>query len=154
MNLSYQQEGVEWLYGLHKKSCGGLLGDEMGLGKTVQIIAFLHALNYSKISRYCRYRTPFNITQLLNLIRCFTNYSCQVHTHTHDIYKCKIYRYLGLGPTIIVCPTTVLHQWVQHFHQWAPEFRVAILHQSGSFVGKYVMQFFLHLWQVRVYFHK
>lgn len=93
---SYQQEGVEWLYELHIKASGGILGDEMGLGKTVQIIAFLNALNCSKL-----------------------------------IDK----GYKGLGPTIIVCPATVIHQWVQHFHEWAPEFRVAILHQSGSFTG-------------------
>lgn len=53
---SYQQEGVEWLWQIHHKSTGGLLGDEMGLGKTVQIIAFLHALNYSRVvSRHGRY---------------------------------------------------------------------------------------------------
>nr|XP_018903096.1 PREDICTED: DNA excision repair protein ERCC-6-like [Bemisia tabaci] len=42
----------------------------------------------------------------------------------------------GLGPSIIVCPTTVMHQWVCEFHKWAPHFRVAILHESGSFIGK------------------
>ncbi len=42
------------------------------------------------------------------------------------------YRYRGLGPTLIVVPTTVMHQWVKEFHKWAPEFRVAILHSSGS----------------------
>jgi DNA excision repair protein ERCC-6 len=41
-----------------------------------------------------------------------------------------------LGPTLIVCPVTVIYQWVKHFHDWAPEFRVAILHQSGSYQGK------------------
>ncbi|KAI4466822.1 snf2/rad54 family member [Holotrichia oblita] len=95
---SYQQDGVQWLYGLHVKSSGGLLGDEMGLGKTIQVIAFLYGLRQSRIiSKFCRYT--------------------------------------GLGPTIIVCPTTVIHQWVQHFHEWAPEFRVAVLHQSGSYTG-------------------
>lgn len=46
---SYQQDGVKWLWKLHKSPTGGLLGDEMGLGKTVQIIAFLEALEYSRI---------------------------------------------------------------------------------------------------------
>eukprot|EP00842_Homolaphlyctis_polyrhiza_P004680 jgi/Hompol1/5212/HPOL_004236-RA len=36
------------------------------------------------------------------------------------------------GPVIIVCPATVLKQWVQEFHKWWPPFRVAILHSSGS----------------------
>ncbi|CAF1423979.1 unnamed protein product [Rotaria sordida] len=45
-------------------------------------------------------------------------------------------RYRGLGPVLIVCPSTLLHQWVHEFHQWWPEFRVAVLHESGSFQGK------------------
>lgn len=45
------------------------------------------------------------------------------------------YGYTGLGPTLIVVPATVVHQWVKHFHDWAPEFRAAVLHQSGSYTG-------------------
>ena len=44
-------------------------------------------------------------------------------------------RAAGLGPVLIVCPVTVLHQWVAEFHKWWPEFRVAILHDTGSFQG-------------------
>ncbi|KAJ1570051.1 hypothetical protein HK096_004209 [Nowakowskiella sp. JEL0078] len=36
------------------------------------------------------------------------------------------------GPILIVCPATVLRQWVDEFHKWWPPFRVAILHSSGS----------------------
>uniref|UniRef100_A0A6Q2Y949 DNA excision repair protein ERCC-6 n=1 Tax=Esox lucius TaxID=8010 RepID=A0A6Q2Y949_ESOLU len=43
------------------------------------------------------------------------------------------YRYQGLGPTVIVCPATVMHQWVKEFHTWWPPFRVAVLHDTGSF---------------------
>ncbi|XP_057590574.1 DNA excision repair protein ERCC-6 isoform X2 [Hippopotamus amphibius kiboko] len=46
------------------------------------------------------------------------------------------YRFEGLGPTLIVCPTTVMHQWVREFHTWWPPFRVAILHETGSFTHK------------------
>ncbi|XP_021935615.1 DNA excision repair protein ERCC-6-like isoform X3 [Zootermopsis nevadensis] len=42
----------------------------------------------------------------------------------------------GVGPSLIVCPTTVMHQWVREFHLWWPYFRVAVLHESGSFNGK------------------
>ncbi|XP_063880762.1 DNA excision repair protein ERCC-6-like [Scylla paramamosain] len=44
-------------------------------------------------------------------------------------------RWNGLGPTLVVCPATVLHQWVKEFHIWWPPFRVAVLHESGSFTG-------------------
>ncbi|XP_077438587.1 DNA excision repair protein ERCC-6 [Vanacampus margaritifer] len=46
------------------------------------------------------------------------------------------YRYVGLGPTVIVCPATVMHQWVKEFHTWWPPFRVAVLHETGSFSNK------------------
>ncbi|XP_066477081.1 DNA excision repair protein ERCC-6 isoform X2 [Tiliqua scincoides] len=48
------------------------------------------------------------------------------------------YRFKGLGPTMIVCPTTVMHQWVKEFHTWWPPFRVAILHETGSYTNKKV----------------
>ncbi|XP_068760439.1 DNA excision repair protein ERCC-6-like isoform X1 [Montipora capricornis] len=41
----------------------------------------------------------------------------------------------GLGPVLIVCPVTVLHQWVQEFHIWWPDFRVAVLHETGTYQG-------------------
>lgn len=44
-------------------------------------------------------------------------------------------RYVGLGPTVIVCPATVMHQWVKEFHTWWPPFRVAVLHETGSFTS-------------------
>ncbi|KAL6258772.1 hypothetical protein P5V15_010720 [Pogonomyrmex californicus] len=49
----------------------------------------------------------------------------------------KLYRYIyrGLGPTIIVCPATLMEQWVKHFHEWWPFFRVVVLHHSGGYNG-------------------
>nr|XP_039261746.1 DNA excision repair protein ERCC-6-like isoform X3 [Styela clava] len=41
--------------------------------------------------------------------------------------------YEGLGPVLIVTPTTVMHQWVREFQTWWPPARVAILHDSGTF---------------------
>lgn len=36
------------------------------------------------------------------------------------------------GPVLVVCPATVMKQWVQEFHEWWPPLRVAVLHSSGS----------------------
>ena len=53
----YQKVAVKWLWELHSRKLGGLLGDEMGLGKTVEIIAFLAGLDCSELlsyhGRYC-----------------------------------------------------------------------------------------------------
>uniref|UniRef100_A0A5F9DH91 DNA excision repair protein ERCC-6 n=1 Tax=Oryctolagus cuniculus TaxID=9986 RepID=A0A5F9DH91_RABIT len=48
----------------------------------------------------------------------------------------KLFKFEGLGPALIVCPTTVMHQWVKEFHTWWPPFRVAILHETGSYTHK------------------
>ncbi|XP_074647554.1 DNA excision repair protein ERCC-6-like [Tubulanus polymorphus] len=53
----------------------------------------------------------------------------------HSNLRNKRFRFTGLGPVIIVCPATVMHQWVREFHAWWPEFRVAILHSTGSYTG-------------------
>lgn len=33
----YQKQCIHWLWDLHQKSCGGIIGDEMGLGKTIEV---------------------------------------------------------------------------------------------------------------------
>lgn len=33
-------------------------------------------------------------------------------------------------PTIIVCPATVLRQWLRELRLWFPPFRVVVLHES------------------------
>ncbi|KAJ2845871.1 DNA repair protein rhp26, partial [Coemansia brasiliensis] len=35
-------------------------------------------------------------------------------------------------PSIVVCPATLMRQWVHEFHTWCPMLRVAILHNTGS----------------------
>lgn len=94
----YQKVAVQWLWELHSRKLGGLLGDEMGLGKTVQVIAFLAGLDCSELL-------------------------------SHNG------RFRGLGPTIVICPATLMEQWVKHFHEWWPLFRVVVLHHSGGYNG-------------------
>ncbi|KFD48999.1 hypothetical protein M514_10151 [Trichuris suis] len=45
------------------------------------------------------------------------------------------FKFSGLGPVLILCPATLLFHWVREFHKWWPKFRVAVLHESGSFQG-------------------
>uniref|UniRef100_A0A2S2N6T6 DNA repair and recombination protein RAD54-like n=2 Tax=Schizaphis graminum TaxID=13262 RepID=A0A2S2N6T6_SCHGA len=50
--------------------------------------------------------------------------------------KDKITGIRGLGPSLIVCPATLMHQWVDEFHKWCPPIRVAVLHETGVYKGK------------------
>ncbi|XP_017755353.1 PREDICTED: DNA excision repair protein ERCC-6-like [Eufriesea mexicana] len=101
----YQRVSVQWLWELHLRGLGGLLGDEMGLGKTVQVIAFLAGLDCSELlSDGGRFR--------------------------------------GLGPSIVVCPATLMEQWVKHFHEWWPILRVVVLHHCGTYSGD--LEYLMH----------
>ena len=53
------------------------------------------------------------------------------------------HRCRGLGPVLVVCPATVLHQWVGEFHTWWAPFRVVVMHSTGSFQGKKVCHHFI-----------
>ncbi|CAH8664705.1 unnamed protein product [Heterobilharzia americana] len=108
--FDYQRKGVSWLWSLHQKGCGGIVGDEMGLGKTIQIIALLAGLHHSKVE---------DKSHRSYLSACNSSSEAQQD-------------FLGLGPTLIVCPATVLRQWMSEFHSWWPPIRVAILHSTGS----------------------
>ncbi|KAJ4966305.1 hypothetical protein NE237_018154 [Protea cynaroides] len=43
----HQREGLKWLWALHCRGTGGILGDDMGLGKTMQMCSFLAGLFHS-----------------------------------------------------------------------------------------------------------
>ncbi|KAK1324233.1 DNA repair and recombination protein RAD54 [Acorus calamus] len=49
--FSHQRDGLRWLWSLHCKGGGGILGDDMGLGKTMQISAYLAGLFHSCLIR-------------------------------------------------------------------------------------------------------
>ncbi|KAI3504265.1 hypothetical protein L1887_32812 [Cichorium endivia] len=49
MLYPHQREGLKWLWSLHCKGKGGILGDDMGLGKTMQICGFLAGLFHSNL---------------------------------------------------------------------------------------------------------
>ncbi|CAN6241018.1 unnamed protein product [Urochloa humidicola] len=49
MLYPHQREGLQWLWVLHCRGTGGILGDDMGLGKTMQVSAFLSGLFHSRL---------------------------------------------------------------------------------------------------------
>ncbi|CAN6236773.1 unnamed protein product [Urochloa humidicola] len=49
MLYPHQREGLQWLWVLHCRGTGGILGDDMGLGKTMQVSAFLAGLFHSRL---------------------------------------------------------------------------------------------------------
>ncbi|KAL5704515.1 DNA helicase [Ranunculus cassubicifolius] len=49
MLYPHQRQGLRWLWSLHCKGTGGILGDDMGLGKTMQMCSFIAGLFHSRL---------------------------------------------------------------------------------------------------------
>jgi hypothetical protein len=53
---AHQREGLSWLWSLHCRETGGIIGDEMGLGKTMQVHLFLLPIHSSSLRNLVDHR--------------------------------------------------------------------------------------------------
>jgi len=104
--FAYQKTSIKWCWELHFQNVGGIIADEMGLGKTIQVVAFLAGLHYS--------------AQHHALNPSGDSSSSSDATN----------QFRQLGPSLIIVPATILSQWLREFHEWYPEMRVIVLHDS------------------------
>ena len=102
----YQKAGYNWMRFLADFGLGGCLADDMGLGKTIQTIALL----LSEKEQNSNQTTP--------------NPSLQGGGQTPLLQK------EGLGvvsnPSLIILPTSLVHNWVIEIAKFAPSLRVLI----------------------------
>uniref|UniRef100_A0A8C7USF8 DNA excision repair protein ERCC-6-like n=1 Tax=Oncorhynchus mykiss TaxID=8022 RepID=A0A8C7USF8_ONCMY len=70
----HQQEGVAFLYGLHRDGRqGGILADDMGLGKTIQVISFLSGMYDADLVKHTLLIMPTSLIK--NWIREFAKWT-------------------------------------------------------------------------------
>lgn len=91
----YQREGFEWLSWLCDLGLGGILADEMGLGKSVQLISFL-------LSR-------------IGEVRGGGAHGGGVRDGGAHGGKLR-----GAGPALVVCPSSLVYNWLAEFRKFAP----------------------------------
>ena len=96
----YQKQGVAWLGFLRENGFGGILADEMGLGKTLQTLAFLNSMRSAE--RGVRNSSP-------NASAGIPNSALRT-------------------PHLIVCPTSLVFNWVAEAKKFTPELKVLALH--------------------------
>lgn len=96
----YQKQGVAWLGFLRENGFGGILADEMGLGKTLQTLAHLKAVRSAE--RGVRNNLPDAPTAV-----------------PHSALR---------TPHLIVCPTSLVFNWVAEAKKFTPELKVLALH--------------------------
>jgi superfamily II DNA or RNA helicase len=123
---AYQKQGVAWLRFLRENGFGGILADEMGLGKTLQTLAFLSTLPNRKgvvgtdgreslSPREARVgREPERGVIDTRLLSPALSSSAEGEGE-------------GL-PHLIVCPTSLVFNWVAEAKKFTPELKVLALH--------------------------
>lgn len=105
----YQERGLSWLATMSRLNCGAILADDMGLGKTVQVLALLvHEREVA--ARPAPLRESARYTATLDP-------SQQV------------------GPTLLVCPMSVVGNWQRETQRFAPDLRVLVHHGPGRLAG-------------------
>jgi superfamily II DNA or RNA helicase len=100
----YQEAGVDWLCFLRAAGFGAVLADDMGLGKTVQALA---ALDVGE--RSARSRIPSSVGK------------------NPDERSRPANSRLGRR-ALIVCPTSVLHNWAAEIARFRPDLSVSLHH--------------------------
>lgn len=103
----YQKQGVAWLGFLRANGFGGILADEMGLGKTLQTLAFLQTC------RSRREEAPSSKSEIGNW-KSETNQSRVTSAATR--------------PHLIVCPTSLVFNWVAEAKKFTPDLKILALH--------------------------
>jgi hypothetical protein len=114
----YQLEGLNWMWALHELGLGGILADDMGLGKTMQVLALL-----------CREREPdpAAIASEVRPARVRPRPGARSRTAPAP------------GPTLLVCPMSVVGSWQREAARFAPDLAVHVHHggdriRDASFV--------------------
>ncbi|CAI4221252.1 unnamed protein product [Auanema sp. JU1783] len=60
---------------------------------------------------------------------------CFLRAIEESAAKDPLLNFTGMGPSLIICPATLMFQWVKELHLWMPECRVSVLHSSGTYKG-------------------
>ncbi|MFV0365420.1 MAG: DEAD/DEAH box helicase [Mangrovibacterium sp.] len=106
---SYQQRGFSWLFQLYTKQFGACLADDMGLGKTLQTIALLLKLKREKSATNWQQPTGEGQMNLFDEIDA-------VNAELQQTQACSL----------IVMPTSLLHNWQRELSKFAPDLKVGV----------------------------
>ncbi|MFD3464014.1 DEAD/DEAH box helicase [Nocardia fluminea] len=100
----YQERGLSWLATMSRLNCGAILADDMGLGKTVQVLALL--VHEREVA------TP----------------AARPNSAVEPTPLAAVDAREQVGPTLLVCPMSVVGNWQRETQRFAPDLRVLVHH--------------------------
>lgn len=126
---SYQISGYHWLIQLSEMGFGGILSDDMGLGKTLQVIAMLAAY-YSDSSNPIEFESEDIIMEPQssfagNVMQLDLFSQPEFKTVPKIINKVQSFK-KSLPCSLIVMPTSLIHNWVNEINKFAPYLKVLV----------------------------
>lgn len=126
----YQKQGVAWLGFLRENGFGGILADEMGLGKTLQALAFLNLWRQASVPAVePGFQPGGNGVEVTKRSADLGSRSVATpapggkmppSTAGTDARR--------HGPHLIVCPTSLVFNWVAEAKKFTPGLKVLALH--------------------------
>ncbi|MGY5765747.1 DEAD/DEAH box helicase [Brachybacterium sp. DNPG3] len=105
----YQLDGLNWMWALHRMGLGGILADDMGLGKTMQVLALL-CREREGVAAYRAAAGPDGTGGLL----------------VEEAVPAPASG--SPGPTLLVCPMSVVGAWQREAARFAPHLAVHVHH--------------------------
>ena len=101
----YQLEGYRWLNFLRRAGLGGILADDMGLGKTIQVLAAAQRLIEEREEAQGRMPADGGAGEA-------------------DPE--------GIGPVLVIAPTSVVGSWVEQAERFCPDLRVRAVTRTAA----------------------
>lgn len=131
---SYQRAGLRWLLYLHQNRFGGCLADDMGLGKTLQTIALLQYLYKEADSAAAK---PAAKAKKKNR-EAFG----QMSLFDEPVKTLPVSD--KLPASMVIVPTSLLHNWSNEIKRYAPELKVYIYAGNNRLKTKDIGKIFGH----------
>ena len=111
----YQLEGYRWLDFLRQAGLGGVLADDMGLGKTVQVLAVVQRLVEEREKVEGQVPTDIGTGE------------DSESTDSDELNEPD-----GIGPVLVIAPTSVVGSWVEQAERFCPNLRVRAVTRTAA----------------------
>ena len=111
----YQLEGYRWLDFLRQAGLGGVLADDMGLGKTVQVLAVVQRLVEEREKVEGQVPTDVGTGE------------DSESTDSDELNEPD-----GIGPVLVIAPTSVVGSWVEQAERFCPNLRVRAVTRTAA----------------------